>query len=78
MGEKEKILEIKDLSVSFNATSGIVNAIRSVSLELNRGETLAIVGESGSGVFGISNASVNNSESCCRHTGNVIVMGICG
>lgn len=49
MGEKEKILEIKDLSVSFNATSGVVNAIRSVSLELKRGETLAIVGESGSG-----------------------------
>jgi hypothetical protein len=27
--------------------------------------------------FGISDASVNNSESYCRHTGNVMVMGIC-
>ena len=49
MNEKEKILEIRDLSVSFQGTSGTVNAIRSVSLDLCRGETLAIVGESGSG-----------------------------
>ncbi|MGI5977956.1 MAG: ABC transporter ATP-binding protein [Oscillospiraceae bacterium] len=49
MSDKEKILEIRDLSVSFQSSSGVVNAIRSVDLDLCKGETLAIVGESGSG-----------------------------
>lgn len=46
---KEKVLEIKDLSISFKTSSGSVNAIRGVNLDLYKGETLAIVGESGSG-----------------------------
>jgi oligopeptide transport system ATP-binding protein len=47
--EKEKILSIRDLSISFNTSSGKVNAIRGVEFDLYKGETLAIVGESGSG-----------------------------
>ncbi|NLZ49568.1 MAG: ABC transporter ATP-binding protein [Clostridiales bacterium] len=47
--EKEKILSIKDLSISFETSAGMMNAIRGVNLDLYRGETLAIVGESGSG-----------------------------
>lgn len=46
---KEKILSIRDLSISFNTSSGKVNAIRGVEFDLYKGETLAIVGESGSG-----------------------------
>jgi oligopeptide transport system ATP-binding protein len=45
----EKILEIKDLNISFHTFAGEVQAIRGVSFDLNKGETLAIVGESGSG-----------------------------
>ncbi|WP_084797647.1 ABC transporter ATP-binding protein [Neobacillus mesonae] len=45
----EKILDIKDLQVSFDTYAGEVKAVRSVSFHLNKGETLAIVGESGSG-----------------------------
>lgn len=47
--EKEKVLSIRDLSISFKTSSGKVNAIRSMELDLYKGETLAIVGESGSG-----------------------------
>ena len=49
MAEREKILEVRDLSISFKTTAGNVHAIRGVDLDLYRGETVAIVGESGSG-----------------------------
>lgn len=45
----EKILEVKDLSISFDTYGGEVQAVRGVSFELGKKETLAIVGESGSG-----------------------------
>lgn len=45
----EKLLEVKDLHVSFDTYSGEIQAIRGVSFHVNKGETLAIVGESGSG-----------------------------
>lgn len=45
----EKILEVKDLHISFHTFSGEVQAIRGVNFDLLKGETLAIVGESGSG-----------------------------
>ena len=49
MAEREKILEVRDLSISFTTTGGDLNAIRGVNLDVYRGETVAIVGESGSG-----------------------------
>jgi oligopeptide transport system ATP-binding protein len=45
----EKILEVKDLELSFHTFAGEVKAIRGVDFDLKKGETLAIVGESGSG-----------------------------
>ena len=49
MADRERILKIRDLSISFQTDAGQVNAIRGVDLDLYKGETIAIVGESGSG-----------------------------
>lgn len=46
---KEKILSIRDLHISFKTQSGKINAIRGLNLDLHKGETLAVIGESGSG-----------------------------
>lgn len=52
----KKILEVNDLSVTFTTYGGTVQAVRGVNLHLNKGETLAIVGESGCGKSVTSNA----------------------
>jgi oligopeptide transport system ATP-binding protein len=46
---REKVMEIRSLSITFKTNAGPVHAIRGVDIDLYRGETLAIVGESGSG-----------------------------
>jgi oligopeptide transport system ATP-binding protein len=43
------LLSVKNLHVSFNTFSGEVKAVRGIEYEINKGETLAIVGESGCG-----------------------------
>ncbi|RCG30835.1 ABC transporter ATP-binding protein [Sphaerisporangium album] len=45
----EPLLRIRDLVVSYRVGGGPVHAVRSVSLTVRQGETVAIVGESGCG-----------------------------
>ena len=45
----EKLLEVKNLCVNFGTYGGEVKAVRGVTFDLHKGETLAIVGQSGSG-----------------------------
>jgi len=50
MAEKlEKLLEIKDLKVYFKTDKGILKAVDGVSFDLDKKETLGLVGESGCG-----------------------------
>src|SRR5207249_7778893 len=62
----EKLLEIQDLRVRFPVVGGVlarkiaeVKAVDGVSFELNQGETLGLVGESGCGKTTVGRAIIN-------------------
>ena len=46
---ENKILEIKNLVIKFHTDDGVVNAVNSLDLSLDVGETLGLVGETGAG-----------------------------
>jgi len=55
----EALLEVRNLSVDFHTARGTVHAVKNVSWSVNRGETLAILGESGSGKSVSASAVMN-------------------
>jgi peptide/nickel transport system ATP-binding protein len=59
----EHVLEVSGLSVEFHTVYGRVQAVKNVSFHLDRGETLAILGESGSGKSVSASAIMNLIDS---------------
>ena len=57
------LLEVRGLSVDFHTAQGAVHAVRNVSWHLDRGETMAILGESGSGKS-VSASAIMNLIDC--------------
>ena len=49
MTENSRVLDAKNLSVEIEVPSGTLHAVTDVSLHVDKGETLGIVGESGCG-----------------------------
>ncbi len=47
--KSDVLIEIQDLRVEFDVRAGIVKAVDGVSFNINRGETLGVIGESGCG-----------------------------
>ena len=75
--EKKKILEIKDLHVTFRTHAGNVQAVRGVDWYLNEKETIAIVGESGCGkTVSIQTVVGLNSSKTTDITGQVLFEGM--
>lgn len=59
---REKILEVKDLSVDFKVKGGNFHAVDKVNFFIYKGETFGLVGESGSGKTTIGRAIVRINE----------------
>ena len=59
----EPVLEVRDLTVHFYTYAGIVKAIENVSFDVYRGETFALVGETGCGKSVTSRALTQLIES---------------
>ena len=67
--QKNKLLEVKDLKVSFFTPAGEVKAVGGISYDLDYGEVMGVVGESGSGksqeaysIMGLLQSQVKLSE----------------
>ena len=56
--QKHKLLEVKDLKVSFFTPAGEVKAVGGISYDLDYGEVMGVVGESGSGKTTIGRAVI--------------------
>jgi peptide/nickel transport system ATP-binding protein len=52
------LLEIRNLSVTYRSTSETIRAVRNISLRISEGETLALVGETGSGKSTVAHATL--------------------
>ncbi|MDR3601278.1 MAG: ABC transporter ATP-binding protein [Desulfosporosinus sp.] len=72
----QPVLQLNNLSVSFDTPSGEVEAVRDVSISLNKGEILAVVGESGCGKTVMSQAVLKLLPKTSRiKQGRIIVDG---
>ena len=69
------MLKLHDLSVSFIMKSEIVRAVESVSLTLDRGERLAVIGESGCGKTVLALAILNLLPRTASLEGTIQFMG---
>jgi len=72
------VASVRDLEVSFMTRQGYVEALRTVSLEVARGEIIALVGESGSGksVLGQSLLGLISHVRGAQVSGSVRVAGV--
>ncbi len=68
-------VDIRDLDVSFATDGGDVHAVRGVTLDVRRGEVLAIVGESGSGKTVTSRTILGLLPETARMAGAVVLDG---
>lgn len=73
MAEKQNILEIKNLHVSFELEEGMLDAVNGVTLDIKEGEILGIVGESGCGKTVMSKSLLGLVEAPGKVSGQILL-----
>ena len=73
----EQVLSVENLSVSFDTKDGIVQAVRDISLQVNKGETLAVVGESGCGKSVFCRSVLKLLPDTAKITGKILIKTHC-
>jgi peptide/nickel transport system ATP-binding protein len=68
------LLDIRDIHIEFQSRRGTRIAVDGISLELNKGEILGVVGESGAGKSTIGNAVIGLLEAPGRLAGGQILL----
>jgi oligopeptide/dipeptide ABC transporter ATP-binding protein len=71
----EKLLSVRDLSVSYQGKTGTVDAVRGVSLSLKPGQVLGLAGESGSGKTTIGLSLLRLLPGSARTRGEILFRG---
>ena len=71
----EKVLEIRDLHVTFDTPAGPLEAVRGLDLDVSAGELLGVVGESGSGKSVTFLATMGLLPARARVMGSVLLAG---
>ncbi len=71
----QPVLELQNVSVSFDTPYGEVEAVRDVSWSLNPGEVLAVVGESGCGKTVMVQSVMKLLPKNCRYKAGTITVG---
>lgn len=75
MSEKDVLLSIENLVVEYSSDSETVHAVNDVSLQINKGQTLGLVGETGAGKTTIAKAIMRIlPDPPARVTGGKIIM----
>jgi peptide/nickel transport system ATP-binding protein len=69
----EPILSVRDLSIAYQARRGQVQAVRNISFDVERGEALALIGESGSGKTTIGLGLMHLLPTTAKMTGGNIM-----
>jgi peptide/nickel transport system ATP-binding protein len=69
------LLRVENLSAEYVTSDGIVRAVHDVSFEVERGEILGLIGESGCGKSTIGQALLHNLESPGRIAGGKVWVG---
>ena len=62
MAEREKLIELKDLQITFGSGKKKFVAVDHVNFDIYKGETFSLVGESGSGKTAIGRASAASTR----------------
>jgi peptide/nickel transport system ATP-binding protein len=70
------LLQVANLSISLRTTSGLAEVVRGVSFGLERGETLGLIGESGSGKTLTALAIVNLLPEQAQSSGRIWLNGL--